>query len=406
MRIVVVHPPEKPASEGQEKAQAADSRPVTRIGSGFVIDPDGLVATNRHVVENTLAIFVGTPDGDRYRAEIVGMPEKADIALLRIHPKGKLPAVRFGDSDKLRPGDMVVAIGSPFGFDNTVTAGIVSSVNRDIMESPFDAYIQTDAAINHGNSGGPLFNMAGEVVGMTSVLFAPGTYSGSVGLGFAIPSNDLKFVYSRLEKYGEVRSGMLPIRTQQVTAFMAQAIGTPGPGGALIAALGPRADEMDNRIQPGDVIRTFNGETVIDPRDLARKAARTEIGSMATLGLCRGGKIMSVEVPILPFEDKDAKTVVPGPPPKILGLQFAATGDTDGKSTGVTVSAVDPNGSVADSGLQAGDIILRVQQESVSSPAQAEAALRAREAAKQPYAAVLVQRDDKQTWIPIALPAE
>jgi serine protease Do len=199
---------------------------------------------------------------------------------------------------------------------------------------------------------------------------------------------------------------MLPIRTQQVTAFMAQAIGTPGPGGALIAALGPRADEMDNRIQPGDVIRTFNGETVIDPRDLARKAARTEIGSMATLGLCRGGKIMSVEVPILPFEDKDAKTVVPGPPPKILGLQFAATGDTDGKSTGVTVSAVDHNGSVADSGLQAGDIILRVQQESVSSPAQAEAALRAREAAKQPYAAVLVQRDDKQTWIPIALPAE
>ena len=282
MRIVVVHPPEKKDGDAESKAQASDdSQPVTRIGSGFVIDPSGLVATNRHVVENTLSIFVGTPDGGRYRAEIAGMPGKADIALLRIHPDRPLPAVRFGNSDKLRPGDTVIAIGSPFGFDNTVTAGIVSSVNRDIMESPFDDYIQTDAAINHGNSGGPLFNMAGEVVGMTSVLFAPGTYSGSVGVGFAIPSNDLSFVLSRLAKYGEVRAGMLPLRTQQVTALMAQSIGAPGPGGALIDALGPRYDEMDNRIQPGDVIRSFNGETVIDPRDLARKAARTAIGSMA-----------------------------------------------------------------------------------------------------------------------------
>ncbi len=300
------------------------SQPVTRIGSGFVIDPSGLVATNRHVVENTLAIFVGTPDGGRYRAEIVGMPDKADIALLRIHADRPLPAVRFGNSDKLRPGDTVIAIGSPFGFDNTVTAGIVSSVNRDIMESPFDDYIQTDAAINHGNSGGPLFNMAGEVVGMTSVLYAPGPYSGSAGVGFAIPSNDLSFVFSRLEKYGEVRAGMLPLRTQQVTALMAQAIGAPGPGGALIDAMGPRADEMDNRIQPGDVIRSFNAETVADPRDLARKAARTEIGSMATLGLCRSGTMMSVQVPILPFEQETEKTIVPGPPPKTLGLQLAA----------------------------------------------------------------------------------
>jgi serine protease Do len=407
MRIVVVHPPEKKDADGTSKAQASDdSQPITRIGSGFVIDPSGLVATNRHVVENTLSIFVGTPDGGRYRAEIVGMPGKADIALLRIHPDQPLPAVRFGNSDKLRPGDTVIAIGSPFGFDNTVTAGIVSSTNRDIMESPFDDYIQTDAAINHGNSGGPLFNMAGEVVGMTSVLFAPGTYSGSVGVGFAIPSNDLSFVLSRLEKYGEVRAGMLPLRTQQVTALMAQGIGAPGPGGALIDSMGSRADEMDNRIQPGDVIRTFNGETVIDPRDLARKAARTAVGSMATLGLCRSGTMMSVQVPILPFEEDAPKTVIPGPPPKTLGLQLAAANDSGGKLPGVTVSAIDPMGSVADSGLQAGDVILRVQQQLVFSPAQAEAALRAREAAKQRFAAVLVQRDDKQTWIPIALPEE
>ena len=402
MRVVVVHPPETADDSSQNKAQASDSRPVTRIGSGFVIDPSGLVATNRHVVENTLAIFVGTPDGGRYRAEVVGMPAKADIALLRmIHPPANLTAVKFGDSDKVRPGDTVIAIGSPFGFDNTVTAGIVSSVNRDIMESPFDDYIQTDAAINHGNSGGPLFNLAGEVVGMTSVLYAPGNYSGSVGLGFAIPSNDLRFVFSRLEQYGQVRAGMLPLRTQQVTEFMAQAIGSPDSGGALIAALGPGADEMNHQIEPGDIVRTFNSRPVIDPRDLARQAARAEIGSMATLGICRGGTIMSVQVPILPFEagpqDHD---VLPGAPPKTLGLQFAAA------PNGVAVSAVDPSGSVADSGLQPGDVILRVQQRRVRTPEEAEAALQAREAAKQPYAAILVERDDKASWIPIALPGE
>jgi serine protease Do len=402
MRVVVVHPPEQPDDNGQGKSQAGDSKPVTRIGSGFVIDPSGLVATNRHVVENTLAIFVGTPDGGRYRAEVVGMPARADIALLRIvHPPAHLTAVKFGDSDKLRPGDTVIAIGSPFGFDNTVTAGIVSSVNRDIMESPFDDYIQTDAAINHGNSGGPLFNTAGEVIGMTSVLYAPGNYSGSVGVGFAIPSNDLRFVFSRLERYGQVRAGMLPLRTQQVTEFMAQAIGSPDSGGALIASLGPKADEMNHQIEPGDIVRSFNGQPVIDPRDLARKAARAEIGSLATLGICRGGTIMTVQVPILPFEDLPPNgEVLPGPPPKTLGLQLAAA------KGGVAVAAIDPSGSVADSGLQPGDIILRVQQQRVSAPEEAEAALKAREAAKQPYAAILVERDDKSSWIPIALPGE
>jgi serine protease Do len=407
MRIVVVHPPEKPADPAEQTlAKAAASQPVTRIGSGFIIDSSGLVATNRHVVENTLAIFVATPDGTRFRAEVVGMPAKADIALLRIHPNRKLPALSFGDSDKLRPGDTVIAIGSPFGFDNSVTTGVVSSVNRDIMESPFDDYIQTDAAINHGNSGGPLFNAAGEVVGMNSVLFAPGSYSGSVGLGFAIPSNDLRFVFSRLREYGEVRAGMLPFRTQAVTGMMAQAIGAPGAGGALIASLGPRGDEMHEQIHPGDVIYTFNGQPVVDPRDLARKAAQTPIGGKATLGICRSGTIMSVDVPILGFEEHAKPTIEPGPPPKVLGLQFATAGGADGKPPGVSVATIDPTGSAADSGLQAGDIILRVQQQPVTSPEQAQAVLQARADAKQGYAAVLVQRDNKRTWIPVALPGE
>jgi serine protease Do len=401
VRIVVVHSPAK-SSEGETKlAGAADTGEVTNIGSGFAISSAGLVATNRHVVENAISIFVVTADGGRYRAETVGMAAKADIALLRIGENAHLPGLTFGDSDKLRAGDTVVAIGSPFGFDNTVTAGIVSSINRDIMESPFDNYIQTDAAINHGNSGGPLFNMAGQVVGMNSVLFAPGT--GSVGVGFAIPSNDLRFVFDRLEKYGDVRGGMLPIRAQQVTGLMAEALGIPAPGGALIAAVDPAADPMKGKIEPGDVITRFNNQPVADPRDLARKAAWVPVGETVELALYRDGKVMSVKVAVMPLGGMMPPATANGHHPKSLGLQF--TDIPDGRpDQGVTLTDVDPSGSAADSGLRKGDIIMRVQQQVISSSYQASKALQSRVDAKQAYAALLVKRDDKQTWMPVALP--
>lgn len=446
VRIISVQPPDKPNQDDKNLAKAGDvqpgTAPATAIGSGFVFDQSGLIATNRHVVENAVSIFVGTLDGNRFRAEMVGTPAKADIAVLRINAGRPLPALTFGDSDKMRVGDTVIAIGSPFGFDNSVTAGIVSAVNRDIMESPFDDYIQTDAAINHGNSGGPLFNLAGEVVGMTSVLFAPGNYTGSVGVGFAIPSNMLNFAVDRLAKYGEVRAGMLPIRTQQVTGLMAVAIGAPGPGGALVAAMGPRGDQMKDAIRPGDVIRAFNGEAVADPRDFARKAAQAEIGSHVTLEIWRPGAVVLADVPILPVELAARPVQVSSSPPKTLGLRFMASTGTGaaagaaasagndaslsaaaasgnrpalaaapatatapgGNGPGVTVEAVDPMGSAADSGLRKGDVILRVQQRDVATPEQALAALQSRAASKHPYAAVLVRRDDKETWLPVALP--
>lgn len=404
VRIVVVHPPATAAEPDvaaltSQQSDAASGPPVSKIGSGFVIDSAGLVATNRHVVENAVSIFVSTAEGARYRAKIVGIATKTDVALLRIDPSANIPALPFGDSDRLRAGDTVIAIGSPFGFDNTVTAGIVSSINRDIMESPFDDYIQTDAAINHGNSGGPLFNLAGQVVGMNSVLFAPG--EGSAGVGFAIPSNDLRFVLDRLMAYGDVRGGMLPIRTQQVTGLMANALGVPSVGGALIASLSPDADPMDGKIQPGDVITRFNDEAVADPRDLARKAAMVAVGSKAVLALYRAGKVMTVEVPILPLEGAMQPAPSNGYHPKSLGLQFVnATRD----QPGVMLSGIDPSGSAADSGLLKGDVILRVQQQAVSTPDEALRALQSRVDAKCGYAAVLVERDSKQTWLPIALP--
>jgi serine protease Do len=396
VRIITVRAP-KPGTE-----DAAD-RSNTAVGSGFVIDPAGFIATNKHVVDGAVSVFVATNDGVRYKARIVGMTYGADIALLKIEAGRKLPAVSFANSDSVRVGDAVIAIGSPFGFDGSVTAGIVSAVNRDIMESPFDDYIQTDAPINHGNSGGPLFNTAGEVIGMNSVLFAPGTVSGSIGLGFAIPSNDLQFVLGRLKEFGIVKAGMLPVRTQQVTWMIAQALGVPSLAGALVAGLDDAGDKMmDGQIKPGDVILTFNGETVLDPRDLARQAGVTPIGQMAELGLLRGGERLTVKVAVQGWPEVDTSGLKDKSPPH-LGLQLASLASDRGPS-GVTVEDVDPDGTAADSGLRKGDVILQVQQTPVTDPGQALRILRLQSSLNRQFAVILVERDGKRTWIPVAVP--
>jgi serine protease Do len=299
----------------------------------------------------------------------------------------------------VRPGDTAVVIGSPLGFDESVSSGIVSAVNRDIMESPFDDYIQTDAAINHGNSGGPMFNVAGEVIGMNSVLFGPGTYSGSVGLGFAIPSNDLRFVFDRMMKNGKVDAGMLPIRTQQIKWMLAQAIGTPGLHGALVVGLEGQGDKMmKGQIKPGDVILTFNGETVLDPRDLARKAARLQSGTDAALEIFRDGQRMTVHVAVQAWPE-GRPPVLNDAGPSNLGLQLAP-----GPHGGALVNAIDPMGSAADSGLQKGDVIIQVQAQPVTDPEQALQVLQAASANRRDFAAILVDRGGEQTWIPLAVP--
>jgi serine protease Do len=400
--IVVTRPPTIEEDGSAPRTVSAD-RPTMAIGSGFIIDPAGFIATNKHVVLDATTIFVVAADGVRYKASVVGMPSKADMALLKIDAGRPLPAVPFGNSDKMRVGDTVIAIGSPFGFDNTVTAGILSAVNRDIMESPFDDYLQTDAAINHGNSGGPLFNLAGEVVGMNSVIIAPGT--GSVGLGFAIPSSDLQFVFDRLRKFGHVQAGMLPIYTQPVTWMLHQALETPDLHGALISKV--HDDEgtmMHGQIKSGDVILSFNGQKIVDPRDLARKAAWAPIGSDAAIEICRRGVREVVHVTIQEWpEDKPAAAM--SDRRKSLGLELAA-GRSDKNEPIVTVAAVDPAGTAADSGFQKDDIIVEVQQQSISEPDQALQILATQSAQKHRIAAVLVERDKKRTWMPLAVPAE
>jgi serine protease Do len=347
-------------------------------------------------------VFVMTADGVRYPAKVVGITAPADIALLKIDAgHQQLPYVKFGDIDKMSVGDKVVAIGSPFGFDNTVTAGIISALNRNIMESPFDDYIQTDASINHGNSGGPLFNMSGEVIGMNSVIFSPDP--ASAGIGFAIPSSSLHFAYERLMKTGKINGGMLPIHTQQVTWMLQQALGAPDLLGALVTSVqDPRDTMLQGKIEAGDVIRMFNGETVLDPRDLARKAVRSPIGSDAVLIITRHGAMETVHVTLQAIPE-GIPPVLDDNGPRTLGLGLVSEQQDNGARM-VKVDSVDPAGTAASSGIQKGDLILEVQQTQISEPDQALRVFWAQSSLKHRFAAVLVQHQKELAWMSLAIP--
>src|ERR1700744_257023 len=246
--------------------QKAAPRHVTSLGTGFIIDPSGLIVTNNHVIEDAEHITATLNDGTILPAKLIGRDEKTDLALLKVTPKKPLPAVKFGDSDHARVGDWVVAIGNPFGLGSSVTAGIVSARNRDIAAGPYDDFIQTDAPINRGNSGGPLFDTNGAVVGVNSAIFSPS--GGSVGIGFAIPSNMVRDVIGQLEKYGEARRGWLGVRVQNLTDDIAEGMGIPGTQGALVANITPGGPAAKGGIQDGDVIVTFDGKPVADSRAL------------------------------------------------------------------------------------------------------------------------------------------
>jgi serine protease Do len=405
VRIVVSRPPASDRIASNPTVARASDTADTRtsaIGSGFIIDPSGFVATNRHVVENALWIVVVDDKGERFPAKLVGMTAKADMALLHIYAGRPMPFVPLGDSDAMHVGDPVIAIGSPFGFDSTVTSGIISAVNRDIMESPFDDYFQTDAAINHGNSGGPLFNTQGEVIGMNSVIVAPGT--GFAGLAFSIPSNDLQFVFDQLIRTGKINCGMLPIYTQQVGWALKQALGAPDMGGALVSTVKDDDGSMlHGQISPGDIIVSFNGEPVSDPRALAKKAAWSPIGSDAVLEIMRGGEKHSVHVTIHAWPQDH--TQVSPVQERSLGLNLVSQSHANGMQQ-VVVGSIDPNGTASDSGIQAGDVVVQVQRASVANPGQAMGIFKRETAAGHPYSAVLIQRERTQIWLAVALPAK
>jgi serine protease Do len=364
-------------------------RRVSSLGSGFVLDAAGVVITNNHVIESADEIVVNFNDGSKLVAELVGKDPKTDLAVLRVKPTKPLKAVGFGDSDKLRVGDWVMAIGNPFGLGGTVTAGIVSARNRDINSGPYDNYIQTDAAINRGNSGGPLFDMNGAVVGINTAIISP--TGGSIGIGFAIPAANARGVVDQLLQFGETRRGWLGVRIQQVTDDIAESLKLGEPRGALIAGVNSDGPAQKAGIEPGDVVLSFDGKPIKEMRDLPRFVADTPIGKEVDIVVLRKGEQQTKRVVVARLIEEEPKKASLTPDAKTeevaklaLGLTLSTLTDELKKKHGITgdlkgvvVTEVDPKSAAADKQIQVGDMILEVGQETVTTPADISARIEA-----------------------------
>ena len=345
----------------------------TSLGSGFIIHPNGIVVTNNHVVENADEIIVRLQDGTRLKAKVRGRDPKTDIAVLIVEPKKPLPWVEFGNSDAVKVGDWVLAIGNPFGLGGTVTTGIVSARNRDINAGPYDDFIQTDAAINKGNSGGPLFDMKGQVIGVNSAILSPS--GGSVGIGFAIPSNLAKQVVVQLVEYGETRRGWLGVRIQTLTEELAEGLGLKSPEGALVAEVTPGGPAEKAGIRPRDVIVEFNGRRVRKMRELPRIVAETPVGEEVLVKVIRDGKEVALKVTLGRLEEAEKKGLLKkakkpekkekAGPVELLGMKLLALTPELRKEHGIPASVkqglvvlkVDMRSQAAEKGLMPGDVI-------------------------------------------------
>jgi serine protease Do len=373
--------------QGDNKNGERTPRRVSSLGSGFIIDAAGIVVTNNHVISEADEVSVILNDGTKLKAEILGRDKKTDIALLKVKPEKPLKAVKFGDSDKLRLGEWVVAIGNPFSLGGSVTAGIVSARNRDINSGPYDNYIQTDAAINRGNSGGPLFNLSGEVIGVNTAIISPS--GGSIGIGFAVPSKTVVAVIDQLRQFGETRRGWLGVRIQQITDEIAESLGMKQAHGALIAGIDDKGPAKPAGIEPGDVIIKFDGQDIKEMRDLPRIVADTPVGKDVEVVVIRKGKEVMKTVRLGRLADDEAPKPVsakPGEVPKdkpvvkqALGLDLANLSDELRKKykikdsvKGVVIIDVDRSSGAAEKNLNAGDVIVAIAQEAVASTAEVQ----------------------------------
>ena len=297
-------PPGSPFEDMFKEFNRPTERKATALGSGFIIDKQGLVVTNNHVIQGAEDIFVSVNGSKEYKAKVIGKDPYMDLAVLKIESNEKFQPVSFGDSDKARIGDWVIAIGNPFGFGGTVTSGIISSRNRDIGLTRYDDFIQTDASINVGNSGGPLFNLNGEVIGINTAIIAPGS-SGSIGIGFAIPSNPASKVISQLIKYGETKRGWLGVRIQEVTKEIAEVEKLEKPEGALVASVAEKSPADKGGIKAGDIILEFDGKKVDTMRTLPKLVAETEVGKRVKVKVWRNQKLISKNVTLGRLESSE-----------------------------------------------------------------------------------------------------
>jgi len=391
--------------------------PVEARGSGFIIDADGTVVTNNHVVKDAKSVSITLADGSQLPARVVGRDPRTDLAVLKIEAGHKLAYIELGDSSLVRPGEWVVAMGNPFGLGGSVTAGIVSASGRDIGSGPYDDFIQVDAPINQGNSGGPLFTQDGHVVGVNTAILSPS--GGSVGIGFAIPSDIVRTVVSELKAHGAVTRGYLGVQTQNVTPAMATALNVPDPdkGGALVAGVEPDGPAAKAGLQPGDVIRAVDGKPAATARDLAVDIAAVPPGAETRLDVLRDGtpQTMSVTVATLRNETVAANNGKAGgkagdkagqDQPSVgvaltpLTPELRGELDLPARTSGAVVANVAPGSPAAQAGIRQGDVIVGVGSEKVGSPGEAANAIRS--AARKDHAVALrILRDGQSAFVAV-----
>jgi serine protease Do len=385
------------------------------LGSGFIIDPAGYVVTNDHVVDDATEVNVTLNTGTTYPAKVIGTDKKTDLALLKVESPTPLPAVSFGDSDAVRVGDWVMAVGNPFGLGGSVTAGIVSARGRDLNSSPFDDFLQIDASINQGNSGGPTFSMAGDVIGINTAIFSPN--GGSVGIGFAIPSNLAKTIIATLREKGSIERGWLGVQIQGVTSDIASAVGLDKPAGAIVSDVMPDSPAAKAGLQRGDVILTFNGKAVDRLRDLPRLVAAAPIGGKAEVTLWRDRATQTVTVEVAKLADEqvaanDNQPEAPAAPAadsvETLGLTLASlTPDLRQQFgiaetiNGVVVTSVADDGPAAKRGLQPGDVIEQVGSAPVATPQQVASLAKAARAENRDAVLLLVNRQGDELFVAV-----
>jgi serine protease Do len=406
----------------QDGDQPRAPRKATSLGSGFIIDPTGYIVTNNHVIENAEEITVITHDNEELKATLIGTDPKTDLALLKVETKEKLPAVKWGDSDQLRIGDWVLAIGNPFGLGGTVTAGIVSARQRDINAGPYDDFIQTDASINRGNSGGPMFNMAGEVVGINSAIYSPS--GGSVGIGFSIPANLAKGVIDQIKEFGHPRRGWLGVRIQTVSPELAEGLRLPEPTGALVSSVSAAGPADKAGIRQGDVILEFDGREVPDMRALPRLVADTQFGKKVPVAIWRQGAKTTVTVELGELDEKAeaAAQITQGEDEQqpeaadkgdridLLGLDVGRITDAlrekydlPEDAEGVVILTVDANSTAAEKDLRPGDIIAEVDQKAVTSPADVRDRVKSAQDNGYRLVTLLINRQGDFQWVAVKI---
>ena len=384
-----------------ERRNSPSQRPMTGLGSGFIIDKAGIIVTNNHVIEGADEITVIMSDQTEFTAELLGRDPKADLAVLKIEPgQTELTAVQWGDSDLMRVGDWSIAIGNPLGLGGTVTAGIISAISRDLRgSSPYVKFLQTDASINRGNSGGPLFNVEGKVIGINTAIISQ--TGGSIGLGFAIPSNSAKKIVQQLKDFGRTKRGWLGVQIQPVSKDFAESLGLENEKGAFVSNVNPKGPSKKAGIEDGDVILKFNDIEIVKMTDLPRVVAESDVGSIAKVEIWRKNKKIMIEVELGELPEQ---TYVNKKPQKkenqtkeklVKSLGITIKDSTD--SVGVIVTKIDAD----EINIQEGDKILEVNREPVESLNSFIALVEKYEKTGRSSLLLKIKRDEETSWVTI-----